>query len=39
VLDKNNDLAKQKLTQTVKDIYRITVQQGKEVNLSSQTKT
>ena len=35
ILDRTNDLAQKKLTEVVKNLYRITVSQGKEANLSS----
>ena len=38
IVDKTNDIAKQKLSEVVKNIYRVTVTQGKQVNLSSKGK-
>jgi hypothetical protein len=35
ILDRTNDLAQKKLMEVVKNIYRVTVSQGKEVNFSS----
>jgi hypothetical protein len=35
ILDRSNDLAQKKLSEVIKNIYRVTVSQGKEVNLSS----
>jgi len=35
ILDRANDLAQKKLSEVIKNIYRVTVSQGKEVNLSS----
>lgn len=38
ILDRGNEIAKQKLSEVVKNIYRVTVTQGKEVNLSGGAK-
>jgi len=38
VIDKANEIAKQKLSEVVKNIYRVTVTQGKEINLSGGPK-
>lgn len=38
ILDRTNEIAKQKLSEVIKNIYRVTVTQGKEVNLSNTDK-
>ena len=38
MVEKNNDLAVKYLSTTIKDIYRVTVAKGEEVNLSSKKK-
>ena len=35
LIEKNNDLATKYLSTTIKDIYRVTVARGEEINLSS----
>ena len=37
-MDKTNDLATKNLSETIKDIYRVTIARGEEISLTSNTE-